>query len=77
MNEIASQVFDLLLENLKENAELPPESDVEQLASEVLIDLGSKKRNNSSDVASKTIDGRHKSRRSTLHPTRQRPLDPN
>ena len=39
MNKIASQVFGLLLENLKENAELPPASDVVWLASKVLIDL--------------------------------------
>ena len=77
MNEIRSQVFGLLLENLKENAELPPESDVVQLASEVLIDLASKEKNNSADLASKTIDGRRKTRRFTLHPTRRRPLDPN
>ena len=77
MNEPSSQVFGLLLNNLNEIEERPPESDVEQLASEVLIDLASKKKNNSADLASETIDGRRKSRRFTLHPTCRRPLNPN
>ena len=62
---------------MKENVELPPESDAEELASEVLIDLASKEKNNSADLASEMIDGRRKSRRFATHSTCPRPLNPN
>ena len=74
MDGIASEVFGLLMERFKQNINIPPDCDVEQLALEVLIELASKGNGNSAEITSKTRDGRRKTRRFTLHPTRRKPI---
>ena len=73
---IAGEVFGLLIEKFKETTNLSHDSNVEQLASEALIELASKGKDNSADIASKKRDRRRIVRTLSLHPTRQRPLDP-